>query len=87
MNKQENKPDEITIDELIIKRKKIIGAGIGLGIVAIIAFAIIFYIAITKKNYALMGLTGGITIPFLPILIYLKQLDKEISLRNANRIS
>jgi hypothetical protein len=87
MNTKSNQLTEITTDELRSKRKKIAGAAIGLGIVSILALIIIFYVAITKKNYALLVLTGAIMIPFLPIFIYLKQVEKEINVRNANRIS
>jgi hypothetical protein len=87
MNTKSNQLTEITTDELLSKRKKIAGAAIGLGIVSILALIIIFYVAITKRNYALLALIGGIMIPFLPIFIYLKQVEKEINVRNANRIS
>lgn len=84
MNKKGNKLDEFTIDELIIKRKKIIGAAIALCIVSIIALLIIFYIAFTKKKYGLLGITGGISLAFLIILTSLNQIDKKISLRKQN---
>lgn len=84
MNKKGNKLDEFTIDELIIKRKKIIGAAIALCIVSIIVLLIIFYIAFTKKKYGFLGITGGISVAFFIILTSLNQIDKEISLRKQN---
>ena len=84
MNKKGNKLDEFTIDELIIKRKKIIGAAIALCIVSIIVLLIIFYIAFTKKNYGFLGITGGNSVAFFIILTSLNQIDKETSLRKQN---
>lgn len=84
MNKKGSKLAEFTIDELIIKRKKIIGAAMALCIVSIIALLIIFYIAFTKKKYGLLGFTAGICVAFFIILTSLNQIDKEISLRKQN---
>lgn len=83
MNTKANRLEEVSTTELLNKKKKIAGAAIGLGIVSLIAVIVLCYLAITKKNYVLLTLLGGIFIPFLPIFISLKQVDQEIKLRNV----
>jgi hypothetical protein len=77
-----NKLSELTLEELIKKKKETKAAAIGLGIVQFIASALLISIAIKGSNYAFIGVAFGCLLFFLPILISIKQIDQEIKSRN-----
>lgn len=81
-----NKLADLTSEQLEAKKKTLTGVLIGLGIVIIIACSVLFYIAITKKNYALMTLCTGCVITLLPSVISLKQINTEIKSRESKYI-
>lgn len=78
-----NKLAELTSEQLEARKKTLTGALIGLAIVMIIACSVLFYIAITKKNYALMTVCTGCFITLLPSVIGLKQINAEIKSRES----
>lgn len=79
-----SKLSELTLEELEKKKKTIIGAAIGLGIVTLIAFSILLYLIIKSKNVALVGVLPGSFIIFLPIFIGLSQINAEIKSRKRS---
>lgn len=72
---------ELTLAELKTKKKGIQSATIGLGIVMLISFFVLLYLAITSKKPALMAIGGCFSITLLPVLISLKQINEEIKKR------
>lgn len=81
-----NKLAELTSEQLEARKKTLTGALIGLAIVMVIACSVLFYIAITKKNYALMTVCTGCFITLLPSVIGLKQINTEIKSRESKYI-
>ena len=81
--KENNKLSELTLEELYIKKKKLTGAAIGIGIVMLIACITLIYLAIKNKNYALIGVALGCGMTFFPMFISLTQLNTEIKSRNS----
>lgn len=75
---------ELTLEELEKKKKTIIGAAIGLGIVTFIAFSTLLYLVIKNKNTALVGVMPACFIIFLPIIIGLNQINTEIKSRKTS---
>lgn len=70
-----------TLTSLIKQKNLLKGAAIGLTIVIIIAFAITLYVAIQKKNFALVAVTPASLITLLPILMRLRQINNQIKSR------
>jgi len=77
---------ELTDEKLLKKRDLLKGASIGLGIVYILAIAILIYLFVTRGT---QNVPSTILIPifamiavFIPLLINLSLLNKEIKSRN-----
>jgi hypothetical protein len=77
---------ELTDEKLLKKRDLLKGASIGLGIVYILAIAILIYLFVTRGT---QNVPSAILIPifamiavFIPLLINLSLLNKEIKSRN-----
>jgi|GEM_PF-1580720 len=81
--KPKSKLQSYTLDELIAQRKKTTGAAIGLGIVALIAFAILLYVGITTKKPAFTAIALCLVGPMTPLWVYLGQINGEIKSRTA----
>lgn len=79
-----NNLSEQSLEFLIKQRNLLRGAAIGLGIVLLLAFSIFLYIAIEKKNFALIAILPASMITLLPILLRFGQINKEIKSRQTN---
>ncbi len=83
---EKNTYGELTNEKLIKRRDLLKGASIGLGIVFILAIAIIIYLMSAEgfKNVSIATLIPMFTLPlaFVPLLINLSLLNKEIKSRN-----
>lgn len=77
--------ENLTNDKLLKMRKLLKGASIVPGIIALLAFATIIYLLIAKgiKNYNIASLIPVFILPitFVPLLINLSLINKEIKLR------
>lgn len=71
----------LTINELYAEKKKSKGVLIGLGSLMIIACALLVFVAIKSKNYALIGVACSCSITLLPMMTRLGQIEKEIKKR------
>jgi uncharacterized membrane protein YqhA len=79
--KQKNKNAELSIEELVMKKKKLRGVIIGIGMVIIFACALLIYLAIIKKNIALVVVAISCAVALLPSFLGLNQIDEEIKSR------
>ncbi|GAA3968662.1 hypothetical protein GCM10022246_21750 [Pedobacter ginsengiterrae] len=71
--------------EFLIKQRNLLkGVAIGFGIVLLLAFGIFAYVAIEKKNFALLAIFPASMITMLPILLRFGQINKEIKSRQTN---
>ena len=75
---EKTKLSDHTIDELIIKKKKLKSVVIGLGIVMFLACSTLIYLALKNGNYALITVAICCLVTTLPSIIALKKFDKEI---------
>ncbi|SHM46067.1 hypothetical protein [Flavobacterium chilense] len=77
---------ELTTEKLIKKRDLLKGVSIGFGIIFILAIAVVIYIFSSKgvKNVSIATLIPVFTLPmtFVPLLINLSLMNKEIKSRN-----
>nr|WP_199000019.1 hypothetical protein [Flavobacterium sp. ASV13] len=77
---------ELTTEKLIKKRDVLKGVSIGFGIIFILAIAVVIYIFSSKgvKNVSIATLIPVFTLPmtFVPLLINLSLMNKEIKSRN-----
>jgi hypothetical protein len=78
-----NKLSELSIEELESKKKTILSATIGLGIVMILACCALFYFAISSKNFVLIAVAIGASLTFIPSLITIGQINSEIKSRRS----
>jgi hypothetical protein len=78
--------EELTNEKLIKKRDLLKSVSIGFGIIFILAIAILIYLLVAKgfKNVSIATLVPLFTLPitFVPLLINLSLLNKEIKSRN-----
>jgi divalent metal cation (Fe/Co/Zn/Cd) transporter len=81
--KENNKLAAFSTEELQNKYKKSKAAVIGLGIVMLFALITLIYLAITGPNYSLLAVAIGCSMAFLPSIIALKQMEKEIKSRKS----
>lgn len=81
---KENKLSNLTIEELLVRKKKIRSAFIGLGIVMILAISILIYLISKSNNYTLLPLVFSFPLTFLPIFVSLNQIKTEIKSRKSN---
>lgn len=83
---KKNNYEELTNEKLIKKRDLFKGVSIGFGVIFILAIAIVVYIFNVKgfKNVSIATFIPIFTLPitFVPILINLNLLNKEIKSRN-----
>ncbi|WP_316734866.1 hypothetical protein [Pedobacter aquatilis] len=79
-----NSLSEQSLESLTKQRNLLKGAAIGLGIVFLLAFGIILYIAMQKKNFGLIAVLPASMITLLPILIRFGQINTEIKSRQVN---
>ncbi|KGO94664.1 hypothetical protein [Flavobacterium subsaxonicum] len=73
--------NELSMDELQQKKKVVLGATIGLGIVMVVACIISIYVAIIAKQPALLVIAVCCPTTFLPIFINLQRVNSEIKNR------
>ncbi len=83
---KKNTYEELTNEKLIKKRDLFKSVSIGFGIIFILAITILIYLFAAKgfKNVSITTLIPLFTLPitFVPLLINLSLLNKEIKLRN-----
>jgi uncharacterized membrane protein len=79
----ENNLSEQSLESLVKQKNLLKGVAIGYGIILLVAFCLIIYVAVKKKNFALLAVFPASMIILLPILIRFGQLDKEIKLRKS----
>ncbi len=83
---KQNKLSELSDEKLLKKRDLLKGITIGFSIVVILILFFFIYIFLTKgfDNIPVASIVPVIALPttFLPLLIILKQLNKEIKSRN-----
>ena len=77
----DNKLSDLSLTELLAKKKKLQSAIIGLGIVMFIACSTLIYLAILNKNYSLITVAIACSITMLPSIIVMNNLIKEIKSR------
>lgn len=78
-----NKLADLSLEQLESKKKTILGATIGLGIVIIVAFFFLFYVAISSKNFALIAVAIGSLMTLIPSFISIGQINSEIKSRKS----
>jgi hypothetical protein len=76
---------ELTLEELQVKHKKLQHTVKVIGIIMIIAQAILLFIAVKDGNYSLLLIVvlGAILPGILPIITPLKKIETEIKSRNS----
>lgn len=74
----------LTTEQLIAQRKKTLGAFAGLGIVMFCAAVFLVYRAIVSNQPALIAVAIGCSISFLPLIVNLGMVNKEIKTRREN---
>jgi uncharacterized membrane protein YqjE len=74
----------LSVAELHEKKKKLTTVYIALGFLMVLAVTALIYLAIRNKNYALIAVAAGSCITFLPGLVSLIDVNKEIKKRNLN---
>ena len=79
-----NNLSEQSLESLTKQRNLLKGVAIGFGIVLLIAFSIILYVALQKRNFALIAVLPASLITLLPILIRFGQINTEIKSRQIN---
>ncbi len=83
---KKNTYEELSNEKLLKKRDLFKGVSIGFGVIFLLAIGIIVYILSVKglKNVSIATLVPIFTLPiiFMPILINLSLLNKEIKSRN-----
>lgn len=73
--------NELSLDELHQKKKVLLGAAIGLGIVMLVAVIVLVYVAIRAKQPAFIAISLCGLVNFLPIYSNLQKLNTEIKNR------
>lgn len=84
--KAKNKLSEMTTEQLYAHKNKMKGVLIGLGIVMLVAEAILLYVLFTTEDSGYLAILAFSTaICFMPAAISYSQIDKEIKSReNSN---
>jgi VIT1/CCC1 family predicted Fe2+/Mn2+ transporter len=74
---------QLTLEELQVRKDKLKGIIIGLGLVMGVALAIILYLVLKNGSYALLvvGITAFITL--MPGVVTLNKVNEEIKSRTA----
>ncbi len=80
---ESKKLNELTLDELLIRKRKLKAATIGLGIVMFAAFAILIYLATKNNNFALISVGICSLIGLVPLVVANIELEKEIKSRTS----
>jgi hypothetical protein len=75
---------ESSLKSLIKQRQLLKGVAFGYGIILLVAFCIILYVAIKKHNYSLIAIFPASMIILLPIFIRYGQINTEINSREAD---
>ena len=74
----------LSTEQLIEQKKKLTGIFLGLGIVNVSACSFLFYQAIVSHKPALMAVAICCGMTFLPAVVRLTQLKKEIKSRETS---
>lgn len=73
---------DLSLEELLRQKKMCNGVVFGIGIVMLLASAVLAYTAIKSKNYLLIAVVPCSMLSLLPSIIRLGQLNAEIKSRN-----
>ncbi|WBV60559.1 hypothetical protein PFY12_00220 [Chryseobacterium camelliae] len=73
---------ELTLEQLHAQKKRVQSITIAMAILLLIAFCILFYLAVSTKKFVLIAPAIGSFITILPTLIVLTQINQEIKSRN-----
>lgn len=79
-----NNLSEQSLESLVKQRNLLKGVAIGFGVVLLLAFSIILYVVIEKKNFALIAVLPASMITLIPILLRFRQINTEIKSRQTN---
>ena len=79
-----NNLSEQSLEFLVKQRNLLKGVAIGFGVVLLLAFSIILYVVIEKKNFALIAVLPASMITLIPILLRFRQINTEIKSRQTN---
>ncbi|WP_231464259.1 MULTISPECIES: hypothetical protein [unclassified Pedobacter] len=75
---------ELSLESLIKQRNLLKGVAIGFGLVLLLAFTVVLYVAIQKKNFGLIAVLPASMITLLPIMLRFSQIKTEIKSRQIN---
>lgn len=82
--KTNHKLSELPMEKLLARKKTMMGGAIGLGLVMLIACAILLYLSFQEKNLRILTVASTVSvISYLPSMINLGLVNKEIKLRNS----
>lgn len=76
---------ELSLEELIKKKKTIRKLVLGLGLLMIMACTSLVILSVTTKKYVFVPIATGCILTLLPTGIALSQINKEIKSRSAKR--
>lgn len=74
---------ELTLEQLYAQRKKLQSITIAIALLLLIAFCVLFYLALSTKKFVLIAPAIGSFMAVLPTLIILTQINQEIKYRNS----
>jgi hypothetical protein len=77
----------LSIEQLLEKKKKLKSMCIGIAIPMVIACLTLLYLAIKTKNYALIAVAMASSITMLPGFISIGAIDNEIKKRGQSKSS
>ena len=75
--------NELTVDELYARKQKLRGALTGLGIVMLVALAVLGYAVGKSQSYSLLAVTPAMFLGLLPAILALNKVNEEIKARKA----
>lgn len=76
----------LSVEELIEKKKKLKSIYTGLAIPMVIACLALLYLSIKNKNYALIGVAMGCCITLLPGFTVINGINNEIKKRDQKNL-
>ncbi len=79
--KSPEKLNNLTLEQLTEKKKKLTSLSIGIAVAMFIICATLFYLAIKTKNYALIVVGMGSMITLLPVFTSVGAISSEIKKR------
>lgn len=82
--KTNHKLSELPMEKLLARKKTMLGGEITLGLVMLIACSILLYHSFQEKNMKILTVASTVSvISYLPTMINLGLVNREIKLRNS----